>query len=430
MKRLSLQIPFARTFVLNYRGDEALWHSFLEENHWANDASRIVRVVTIDPHKVATPSGWRGTPMQWTLLRAQQSVFEYCLNQNIPSAMILTDDARLVNDSHAILENFASELPNDWRLLLLGGQHRHLDSGVPELVTKCVFRPYSVSSPCAFAWRGYPMLRELYDFTINCCSNRHGSRDYSALRRVRSRGMYLPSQWMFQSRLFDRNQDACELLEPFEETVIAVLGAFRGGTSCVAGILNYLGVPMGSTFIPSDEMNPEGYFECLDLHRICSRTFEYPSMARMIPKIQTEGLLRRWVRKRIELSSKMQVVGAKHPSLCCLGNEMQNAWPNCKFVVVDRPVSAIVDSILRTTWGWNDEEAMLNTMTVLQQREEFLKHCSIDQYLRVDINALRSAPEPQVTRIAQWLSIPIDAEKIACAVSHVAPLFGRPTKKN
>ena len=420
MKRLSLQIPFAQTFVLNYQGDERRWRSFLEENGWGQDAGRFVRVPTLDPYKVVKPRGWRGTQLQWSLLRSQQSVFEYCLNQNIPSAMILTDDARLVKDSQAIQENFANELPIDWRLLLLGGEHRHLDSGVPAMVSESVFRPYSISSPCAFGWRGFPMLREQYDFTIVSCSNRLGSRDYSAVRRIRSRAIYVPGQWMFQSSMFDRNQDAAEISEPFQETVVAVLGAFRGGTSCVGGVLNSLGVPMGSTLLQPDEMNPTGYFECVELHRICSRTFDYPSMAKLIPQIQTTGLLRRWARKQIEMGSNINMLGAKHPSLCCLGTEMQIAWPNCKFIVVDRPVSAIVDSILRTTWGWNREEAMLNTTTVLEQREEFLKNCSIDQYLRVDFNALRDNPKLQVIRLSRWLSLPIDAERIACAVGHVA----------
>jgi len=48
-----------------------------------------------------------------------------------------------------------------------------------------------------------------------------------------------------------------------KDSAVLVLGMHRSGTSCMAGLLNILGLYTGpkSTIIPSDENNPKGYFE-------------------------------------------------------------------------------------------------------------------------------------------------------------------------
>ncbi|MDZ4852090.1 MAG: sulfotransferase [Pirellulaceae bacterium] len=420
MDRLPLQIPFKRSFVLNSLGDDERWNAFLNRNGWSDDPKRLVRVPTLDPRKVLPPHRWRGTASQWAKLRGLQSVFEYCLNHSIPCAMLLTDDATLVPESQTIIEGFASELPIDWKLLLFAGKHEHLSDGVPVAISLNVSRPYSVSSSCAFAWRGFPMLRRLYDFTIQSCANRTGARDFTARRRTSARGFYVPNRWMFQSEELDKFDDAAKFSEPISQTVVAVLGCFRGGTSCVAGVLHHLGVSMGDRFLKTDMINPRGYFECLVLHRLCKRSFDYPSMARKRPARQIAGLLRHWTRQRVRSLSESTLIGAKHPSLCCLGPEMVNAWSNCKFIVVDREPEVIIASILKTTWGWSREEAKFNTLTMLAQREKFLKSCSLQQFLRVDFELLRIDTRNQVQRIAEWLGLPTDDEGFASAVAHVA----------
>ena len=170
--RLTIGIPFPRSFVLNFRGDDLRWKQFLVANGWSEHANLFVRVPTIDPSKVIPPLRWQGTPRDWMVLRGMQSVFEHCLSQNIPCAMILNDDARFVSNGREILNAFVNELPIDWRFLLFGGKHEHLSDGVPARVSQRVYRPYSVSKVSALAWRGYPILQELYHFAIRSSSSR------------------------------------------------------------------------------------------------------------------------------------------------------------------------------------------------------------------------------------------------------------------
>ncbi len=416
--RLTMSVPFPRSFVLNFRGDDLRWNSFLESNGWSDQPSLFVRVPTVDPQKVIPPSRWQGTPREWMILRGLLSVFEHCLSQSIPCAMVLNDDARFVANSREIQSEFAAELPVDWRFLVFGGRHEHLSDGVPAMVSHKVYRPYSVSKACVFAWRGYPMLHELYHFAIRSSAASSGPREFSALCRKNPRGHYVPDRWLFRSEETGDNPDAAAIIKPVMQRVVAVLGFFRGGTSCVAGVLHKLGIPMGDEMLPTDPINPFGYFECRKLHRLSRLMFDNPSMARKLPSAQIIGLLRRWALERVG-TSNTPCIGGKHPALCCLGQEMQIAWPNCRFIVVDRDAADIVKSIVRTTWGWSFEEATLNTSTLLKQREQFLQSLPPSQYLRVDFNRLRSNTQSEVQRIAEWLGVPLNSDRIATAVAHV-----------
>lgn len=49
---------------------------------------------------------------------------------------------------------------------------------------------------------------------------------------------------------------------------VLILGTPRSGTSAVAGVLSKLGIDMGRDFMPATEMNPKGFFQCLDFEEL------------------------------------------------------------------------------------------------------------------------------------------------------------------
>jgi hypothetical protein len=51
-------------------------------------------------------------------------------------------------------------------------------------------------------------------------------------------------------------------------TCFLVLGVPRTGTSCVAGVLHYLGISMGSNLRPAQPMNAAGFFTDLDFENL------------------------------------------------------------------------------------------------------------------------------------------------------------------
>jgi hypothetical protein len=345
--------------------------------------------------------------------------------------MVIEDDAELLTDGSRNFQQFVESLPVDWRLLILGGQHAHQPMGLPVPESSSVYRPYSIANPNALLWRGFPMLRDLYRFSLACANNPHGPWDYSHVRRPRSRGIYVPANWVFRRSESDtRNSSttgcakpsgAAEIFEqPCDSRVVAVLACYRGGSSCVAGALHHLGVSMGLQFLPPDRMNPRGYYECLQLWRLTRRIFDHPSMARRLPKLQIVGLLRQWAARRSGAAHEStDWIGAKHPSLCCLGHEVRQAWHNPVFVVVDRQPSEIIASILRTNWGWSREEAAINVETLLAEREQFLSTCSSDEFIRIDFQKLRNSPRKLLSEIADFLALPAAGPLIEAAANHI-----------
>src|SRR5215469_670527 len=54
-------------------------------------------------------------------------------------------------------------------------------------------------------------------------------------------------------------------------TAIIVLGGHRSGTSCAAGILHHLGVPVGEKLLGANTGNPAGHFEDVEFLRLHKR---------------------------------------------------------------------------------------------------------------------------------------------------------------
>ena len=130
--------------------------------------------------------------------------------------------------------------------------------------------------------------------------------------------------------------------------VIAVVGPFRSGTSCVAGMLHVLGVSMGQRFMPPLPPNPKGFFEAVNLRHVCQRICQTP--LRKDAGLFADASKRvNPLRKHIEFrSGESNPLGVKHPNLCFLVSDMAEAWPGVKIVAVTRDINAVVASMLKS----------------------------------------------------------------------------------
>jgi hypothetical protein len=112
------------------------------------------------------------------------------------------------------------------------------------------------------------------------------------------------------------------------------------------------------------------------------------------------------------------LLGAKHPALCCLGEELAAAWPRRRFIVVDRDFDEIVASISRTDWGWNRDEATL-AVAAHDQREQFLARCDPAEIFRLDFHQLLANPQQEILRLTAHLSLPLAPGSLEASVHHV-----------
>lgn len=453
--KVPLEIPFQQTFVLNWGRSTSSYASFLDANQWHPHQSKLQLVPVLHSSRVRPPLNWGGSKQSWAWLRALTHIFESCLFSGIPSGMVVDDRARLVDQSQERLKDFHEQLPNDWRLIVLGAELARTTEGVPIRVAESVFRPYSLQSCLAFAWRGFPTLQRLYHHCLSQMAQFGSRQGLFDVEGVSLPFTYVPGSWIFIPKSVDSPRvselrgvatpvagktvnegtkpsaaigreplDATTLTErPVTRPIVSVLGCYRGGSSWTAGVLHKLGVSMGTELARDDFMNPNGYFECRRLLGLSRRMVDHPSMARAMEKDQIVGLLKQWALWRIEQEQGSFVggapIGAKHPMLCCLGEEVLQAWPMNRFVVVDRDPDEIVSSILRTTWGWGLHEARLNVQTVVSQRESFINLHPEQSFHRIDFAELRSAPRRVIEQLCVELSLPIVGPRFESAVQHV-----------
>lgn len=106
-----------------------------------------------------------------------------------------------------------------------------------------------------------------------------------------------------------------------------VIGIGRSGTSTVAGILYYLGVKMGKTFLHANERNPMGYYEDVDV---------------------IEALNEGKVMDTLKSKQKKVPWGVKILSLVHYYKEILKEFPNVQFVIVNRDKEKTMRSLMKT----------------------------------------------------------------------------------
>jgi hypothetical protein len=201
--------------------------------------------------------------------------------------------------------------------------------------------------------------------------------------------------------------------------VVVVLGPFRGGTSCVAGIIHHLGVSMGANLKKPSSLCPKGFFEAIRLGNFCRKSFRETQMIEQNTQFERVAWLRKWANGRRRHGS---VIGAKHPTLCLMVPDMIEAWPKTVFVAVHRPVQESIDSLVRRRWNRSVAERVVPMM--IERRNEALRSCGRPT-LHVDYHEVLDDPGYWVRCIAEFLNISPTEEQIRLATEFVDPKLYR-----
>jgi GR25 family glycosyltransferase involved in LPS biosynthesis len=84
----------------------------------------------IDGKSEKIPNWWRSTPGAWGCYRSHHEIIKSCINNNIDSVLIFEDDAIFDNEFIDKAKIFFDNLPNDWEMCYLGGQHLNKPSDI------------------------------------------------------------------------------------------------------------------------------------------------------------------------------------------------------------------------------------------------------------------------------------------------------------
>ncbi len=206
-------------------------------------------------------------------------------------------------------------------------------------------------------------------------------------------------------------------------SVVAVVGPQRSGTSCVAGVLSHLGIPMGKSW-QEGPGNPKGFFEDRGLRRIHVQSFyEIWDDRRKNTFAERVDLLRQWLQRR---SRDGPLIGGKNPHMCIMVPEMCEAWPRWVAIATDRPAHESARSMKRLK-HLPLADKIKGIQKAINQRDRDLSELLVPT-LRVPYAELIRDPQTLIAGMIDFLGIHPTEAQIAQAVAHVDPALNHFSK--
>lgn len=411
------------------------------------------RFAAVDGRHIATPPQWRAGNGAWGCYRSHCLILEKCLLEGIDSYVVFEDDAGFGEDFQERLAEYVNELPADWGLAYLGGQHLYAGKHPPHKVSERVYRPYNVNRTHAFMVRGRDNMKALYRHLhwndwhtkhhIDHHLGRLAQRRYQALVQGKnvdkeSIAVYTPDRWLVgqlptksnicgrkwnQTRFFNDAKNADHSDAPF----FAVLGPHRAGTSCVAMVMHHLGVHMGNQL---GGYETTGGGEAVGLAQLCEKAMRFPAVDPTMSDAQLTQQLKSWiVTRKAEANRDKTVAGGKYPHLCRFVEHLHAGLGNSlRIVSVEREIEASIRSLQsrsekhRGQWfAATDVECETLQRSLLQHRDDFIKSHPEVPVFRIEFAELVTYPEEVIKNLIEFLGIEPTEEEIASAIDHVNP---------
>ena len=319
-------------------------------------------------------------------------------------------------------------------MVYLGGQHLQQQLQLPRKVNDWVYQPFNVNRTHCYALQGGDTIRELYQHLNDARTWRDGhhiDHHYGEWLKKNPRGVFVPRTWLagqiegLSSITYKQEQEniwlgAEELVSGrIDRPMVAVLGTYRGGTSCSAGVLHHLGIELGGNLKEPNDQNPAGFFEDELLGEVCRNIFSEPWLVREADSENAASLLRWWASKMCrEIGDSTKPLCGKYPILSMLVPELETAWNSPKFIAIDRPFEDAANSLKRAGWGWPLEAIEYVLPRIIKARDEALAACRSD-HLHINFDELRREPRVVIDRLNNFLNHSPSSSQVEAAVNFV-----------
>lgn len=413
----------------------------------------VERIAAIDGRRCATPPQWKSGQGAWGCYRSHCQILEQCLLEGIDSYVVFEDDAGFADNFNDSFAAYVAELPDDWGLAYLGGQHLYAGKNPPHRLSEHVYRPYNINRTHAFMVRGRETIKTLYrHLHWNDWKPRHHidhhlgrltQRRYeSTVKRHKvdadSIAVYTPDRWLVGQlpsksnicgRKWDKTRffnDASKADHP-EVPFAAVLGPHRSGTSCVAMVLHHLGVHMGNQL---GGYEATGGGEAVGLAQLCEKAMRFPAIDPVWPDDELTRKLKTWiVQRKSEARRDQTIAGGKYPHLCRFVQHLHDACgDSLRIVSVNREIEVSIRSLKsrsekhRGQWfAAPDEDCERLQRSLREHRDAFIASHPEVPVIHIDFMELNTYPEEVVKNLADFLGIQPTEDEIASAIAHVNP---------
>lgn len=433
--------PFARVVCVNLARRQDRWDEFVAGLPGDWPFGNVERYAAVDGQLCPHPPWWRQGAGAWGCYRSHLNIIEDCLNRGVASVLLLEDDAVFLPDFRARWEAYLAEVPGDWEVLYVGGQHLGASSHPPRRVSERVLVPYNVNRTHAWGLRG-DGLRKVYRHLADVRDWQPGKHiDHRMGQLVSRRGVtaYAPAVWLAGQREGKSNVNGREFELPRfwqgvrtarpgldrrhvveEAPFVAVVGLHRSGSSCCAGVVHRLGVYMGANFSGCE---PDGGYEARDLARLCERLMPFPRFPCKQTEAKVRDQLAGWVRRQQRVAGRAgTVAGGKYPHLCAMGHHLHAMLGENLYVVhIDRPLEESVASLVRRSGRRHDALKLEALQRYLwDEKQAFLGTPGL-RVLDVEYSSMLDDPLATAVRIASFLPLEAAGGRVQAAAAYVKP---------
>lgn len=408
------------------------------------------RFAAIDGRRCATPPQWRSGQGAWGCYRSHCLILEKCLIEGIDSYVVFEDDAGFVEDFAGKLRQYVSELPSDWGLAYVGGQHLYAGRHPPQQISEHVYRPYNVNRTHGFMVRGRETMKTIYrhlhwndwkprhhiDHHLGRLTQRRYNAEQGGKVDGESIAVYTPDRWLAgqlptksnicgrtwkQTRFFNDAATADHPDVPF----FAVLGPHRSGTSCVAMVMHHLGVHMGNQL---SGYEATGGGEAIGLAQLCEKAMKFPAIDPEWDDAKLTRKLKTWiVQRKGEAARDRTVAGGKYPHLCRFAEHLHDAiGDSLRIISVDRDIEASIRSLqsrsAKHPEAWfAAADATCETLqrSLHEHREQFIANHPDVYVHRIEFAELVTYPEEAIRNLIEFLGIDPTDDEVASAINHV-----------
>ena len=214
--------------------------------------------------------------------------------------------------------------------------------------------------------------------------------------------------------------------DPDRRPLVLVLGVHRSLSSCVAELLEKLGVFMGIT-TRGGESNHLAY--------VCETILPFPTIEPPIGPCSRRGKIEHWAKTHMGAAGD-RPAGAKYPTLCRLARDVERAWPHLRIIHCARPLAESIESLVARAaaakspqWQASREQCEKLQRHLFACKQRFLAR---RPHLTILAEDLLAAPALQIDRLIEYLRpIGLDptAEQRRAAVEHVQPAKSRHSQR-
>lgn len=199
---------FDRVVVINLEDRPARLAAFydqFEDNPWPFYRPELFRAVDGRRKRVPNPPWWRAGGPAWGCFRSHHRILEDALQDDVRRLLVLEDDALMRNNGGELLFKVFAEVPAEWSMVYLGGQHqptmRSKFPVYPIPVSDHVALPYDVNRTHAMAFTRHGM-ELIYDWIAGPYrpQNHHIDSHLGVLCQQRKHPIYCSTPWVFGQR--------------------------------------------------------------------------------------------------------------------------------------------------------------------------------------------------------------------------------------